>query len=879
MKCQEIAVAPLLIDGKGSSPTPVPNTIDPSVRLLFQPSQHPKTGKVGWDLFHDGEKVGTHARVGRGLVRGADGAFREIALKLRRDEPLGAPIDPGDASHRFWYEFAYHKILNKETAAKPTSKIVNAVNKPIPKIVRVDEHRDGDEHEHPDVMPSCVVCLHARHALALRAKGEVLKEGVDRGYERRLVRPSAPDDWVSLAYHKESVLKDTLGQDQSACGQCPRRADAPGACLVHVVHINFHRNEFLTFPIWKTNLEQLLLKSNNETLLPDPKEHLSQRLFMAYDVAAGLTELHDAKIWHHDLNPENIVVKTMQNRQHAAIIDLGLSHDPHNSSLKSDERTSSSSNLLPRRLEYAATECRPEAINHPVHIHATRIEPDRARFTLSTGSQEYWLKHDPPVCVDDRLARLATGEELKSKPRLRVCDVKRRDGKLYLWFEGEIEWNNGETIEFVVERHHGPAADLFSFGMVMIAMLLDHPKLELIRRELDQAQHVVASLAKGPDPISPFDLATALLTHPNAFSAVGRRFFYSRLARYGDYEQLARRALGLAFSLLLRGPERSGAVTIDRRLTNAGPALKHVRELLRKLHQEVQLPLSLKVEAKAPSSPEVEISNRRDNASLPADWREFLPFWRMILWNGKPQAKLLKRLKEGSLRFATASRDYVCEFQAVENSIAVIKDFLATLIRFRERRPTGFFAGLFRTAERRMPSELAGQFPAATSALERLRRAMDVAAAWVVELQNKYRAALDRWLKRRSAVEAANLGKDLLESIRRYWQVGFSKAFHAWRATRLQLLDRLKRAFEAFQAWWPRHDEPGAPKPRKMTDTHLDEAASLSKNLLNEAVPKLSGDPMGPAGDVHALWIVNSRGEATPPARTDESAPPVEPVI
>lgn len=835
MECREFAAASL---EAGDSPVRAP---DPRVRLWLKPRRRPSSKEVEWDLFHDDERVGTHARVGRGLLERTDGSRREVAVKLRRDQPLGPPVDPGEASLRFWREYTYHKILRERSGPET-----------IPRVVNTEEHRTSADLTHPDVLPPCAVCLHARHAIALKGKGEILIEGDARGFERRLTGKIAGQHWWSRAHHYDEVLDASLGYDDSACRDCPLRGDAPAGCRDQLVYINFYPNEFLIFPVWEMSLEQLLARSNSEAAVEDPRRHLGLRLAAAHDVALGLRSLHAAKIWHHDLNPENILLGMSSRRFHAAIIDLGLSSSAEDRSGTAGSGPGDASNLWPRRLSYAAWECRQDALEEPIRIRAKRIGPDRAVFELNQSSLN-WLDYDPPVCPGDRIVWLAPG---RTGQALQIRDVERSAAGDILIFDTPPDRALEDVAEFVIERQRGPAADLFSLGMVMIALLLDHPQGRPIRREIEHAQDVVATLASGPGSVSPFELSTALLAHSHALSSTGKRFFHGRLARYGIYEQLARRALGLALSLTLRGPARCGTVTVDRRRTEAEPALDKVCKLLELIFQESKTSTGRSsVNVGVPTSWQAGVPTRRTKETLPEDWLQFLPFWTTIRWSGKPQVKLSEYLRSERLKLTPDDWEVVHEFQAAENAISVIKDFLVALIRFQEQRPTGLWARWFRKSERQMPAEVAALHVAALSALERLGHSAGIAATWVEDLQGMYRSARDRWLAQRSPGEAALMGKEHLRTVEDYWEQRFPNAFDVWRLEWTQLFGRLKDTFEFLRAWWP--GELATPNRRKMTDVDLAEVAHLSHALLVEVLPVLSGNLMGPAGDVRALWIMS----------------------
>jgi len=831
MQCHEIAANP-----EGAESASV--SVDPRVRLFLRPRRRP-SGEVEWDLFHDGERVGTHAKVGRALLVNPDGSRREVAVKLRRDHPLGPPIDPGDASLRFWHEHVCHQIF------------LQGVNREaIPKVVNPQEHRPSGDLTHPDVIPSCVVCTQARHAIALRGKGELLREGDARGFERRLTGNNAGAQWWSLAHHYDEVLDASLGKDDSACGGCRLRNLGSSACRQHILYVNFYPNEFLLFPVWDTSLEAYLTRANSEALLDRPRNHLVQRLGIAHDVALGLRQLHKAKIWHHDLNPENIVLKKGKSRSHAAIIDLGLSYNADDQHGSNGVKAGDSLNRWPRRLSYAAWECRQDLLEEPIILSATRLEPSKAAFDLDQSSLN-WLDYDPPICPGDRIVRLHVGDDRQT---FDVLAVERGAEGNYLGIEGSATWAIGEPANFLVERQRGPAADLFSLGMVMIALLIDHPKSRPMRRELEHAQDVVTTLAGAAEPIDPFDLATTLLAHGHAFSTTGKQFVHGRLARYGSYEPLARRALGLALSLTLRGPNGCGAVTVDRRMTDVAPALDKICVWLEKISLESKNSKGgISVDVAKPRDKDNSRRHRADG-TLPEDWFQFLPFWQVIDWDGKSQERLLELLRQGYSPDTPQSRETIHEIQATRNAFRVITEFMETLIRFRECRPTGVWARWFRRSERMLPHDLSRIHPAAVSALEKLGHTADIAAAWVKDLQVLYRSARDKWTIRRSINEQVWMGKKHIDAVEIYWEKELPKAYSGWRSEWSERLRRLRGSLEEVRLWLP--GEPPSPNFRNMSDLDLQEAANLFRMMLDDVIPALESSPIGPAGDIRSAWIV-----------------------
>jgi serine/threonine protein kinase len=840
MKCYEIALAPC----PELSPEQEPR--DPRVRVFLEPRR--VAGAPGslmeWELLHDAESVGTLARVGRGWLADPGGGLREVALKLRRDQPLGAPIDPIAVEVKFRNEFQSHQRL-----------IDRDPSQPAPGIVGLIEHRGDAGSQGPDELPPCVFCTQARHAIPLQRAGRPLWQGESRGFERRL-RGDDPTEHWSLDYHLDQILEHSLGQDDSACGSCRIRGHGPEACRHHVALVNFHENQFLIFPRWSSSLQEELQQSNGEHPLKDPDKHLLTRLALASDISEGLDTLHRAGIWHHDVNPENICVQSVNDSLRAALIDLGLSFDAANES-----RPNADPSLWPRRLSYAAWECRRDAREEPIRLKSYWVSAQEATFELDQSDLN-WLVHEPPLCAGDRLwASLSRAEPIE------VLDVHRGGAEHRFRARESTLFRQGECADLEVERQRGPAADLFGLGMVLLAMILDHPQGRPIRRELERAQDVLATLPPIRGPEARWALGSALLAHPQAFSPPGRRFFRRRLDRYGPFALMATRALGLAFSLALRGPSETGVAMTDRGTGDASVALLSIRESIKSLHEAVRRGETGSVPStKSVSRPRTSRVARaskasiaaRANTTVVADWRAYLPYWRRPTWDGKPQKRLLERLDGRALptQFVptTHQSEIMQQLQAVRDAIQLVEEFLNDLIAFQLDRPRGLLGWMpWNWAARALPLELAQAFPAALSAAQQLRIAPDLARSWLSLRQGEFQTLRDAWIQKRSTWERVWMDSQDNQLILPYWTDKIRDASERWRLGWADRISALEEWLADLNRWWP--PDPQRTRSARFTDADLEQAATGAGALLEKRLPWLSERLLGPAGDVEADWI------------------------
>jgi serine/threonine protein kinase len=294
------------------------------------------------------------------------------------------------------------------------------------------------------------------------------------------------------------------------------------------------------------------LRRSRDVVRHDPRDSatlrslldLRLRVDLFRQALRGVESLHGRGIPHLDINPENICLKERKGRVEAQLIDLGMAANPDLTSKDQHEKR-----LWPRRADFAAEECQRSGITSTRHLFV-RVAPGQLASPI-------------PACRGDQLA----DEDPASvrKPRLfEVVSVVRREvripgfGAFPYQFEvdGAPEAGAGPTaLELTLIPQRGLAADIFSLGMVLAALLLHETSGDELRRELVKIEESLLShwecAGSDPGPIPGRVLVRRVLSRPDEHT----RWFRQRVAAlrvYAEATPLAEELLGIALRALLR---------------------------------------------------------------------------------------------------------------------------------------------------------------------------------------------------------------------------------------------------------------------------------------------------------------------------------------
>ncbi len=545
-----------------------------SIRIRARPAAR------GGELLrlHD-ESIGTYVRVFLGRLRESCG-WRSVAIKLQRDEVASDfAYDHQIVSAKFDEELANH--LELQRARLPRYALRAGPNGMVRLLPRPTQCQENGSAMLPssEILPPCLFCLRARHALRLLGRdGEPLHQGLPSGSQRYL--ESSSQDSSGRRYysdHVDDLMRSTVGRDTSACASCEHRGGQQSdSCMDHLRYVNLFENRIHFYePLdlslhdalrwWKGEQRPLAVRPRCALLAIEERARrlraqagpgfpdaailrsildLRLRIDLFQQTLHGVSSLHARGIPHLDINPENIGLKVLAGRVHARLIDLGMAANPKFTAKDQHEKR-----LWPRRADFAAEECQRLGIFSSrqlfVRISANQLA---SRISVCRGDQLLYQVPDGSRCtmllevvsVAQREVHIAGFGVFPF-----VCEV-----------DGSLE-SSGKTtaLELSIIPQRGPAADIFSLGMVLASLLFHEPSGDEFRRELGKIEESLHSHweSAGPDPqpIPGRILIRRVLSRPEEHS----RWFRERveaLRSYGEVTPLAEDLLGIALCALLR---------------------------------------------------------------------------------------------------------------------------------------------------------------------------------------------------------------------------------------------------------------------------------------------------------------------------------------
>ena len=517
--------------------------------------------------LHD-ESVGSLARVYGGQLR--QGNFRlPVAVKVQRDAPLSREQSESVAAKFDTERAAYLRVHPAD--APPRSDV---------SVVRYLDLTQGPDAAACAVIPPSVLCRHARHALHPRCPSCGWRLEADQWApsddDRSLACGGCGRRFSAVPERKDEIVRATARKDDG-CEGCTASDDE---CRRSAHFLNFFPARVLVLDLLDLDLEDYLLAAQDGSLQArhprfwerrpaissgTGEERLAEALDLFTQLIAGVRHLHGLGIAHLDLKPRNVCLSATASRIDLRIIDLGFAADPtgleHLRQAQGERRLDS---------EYAAPEVRSSASA----ARAAKCQPHTDSTTwlvIDPCPLGYDDPFDPLVLPGDAVEAITRGDAATAHRGV-VRQVATQNDKLLL----RVEWSssgplpNRGDVDIRVLKEVGPAADLFSLGVVLLSLLTGDTRLRPVRDALPMwlaaARGLVAASA------SPRQLVVLLRQRPGAGTEL-LRDLAGRLERFGSTRRLGEELFGIALRLVLRVPEKGVGTYLRNRNGDAATAL------------------------------------------------------------------------------------------------------------------------------------------------------------------------------------------------------------------------------------------------------------------------------------------------------------------
>jgi hypothetical protein len=549
-------------------------------------------------MLHDDRQTGTLARVFGGRI-GLGEVSVPVAVKLQRDIALSQE-DRGSVAAKFDKERNVHRRLQ----ARGADSLGNE------RIVRQLEVWGGAAELEADSLEPCILCSRARHGLAPRCPecsdpGAVLEE-LQLTDDRGLRCSRCNRQFWSTPKTRDAILEATLRRDPACRGCAFEHSPHLEGCLSSAAFLSFFRNRMLLLERLDLDLEdylrwrgdpsasgarkaarhafdahRLLVQERRDRLPGPPVAKVSDLLSVAdlfSDIVAGVEHLHQSGVAHLDLKPANVCVRFRGADLEIKIIDLGLSDDPNTLAyLRQAE------GVLSLWTDYSAPEfrrprSRPIGVDGRFREDACELDwprPESATLELPCPGDLLFF--------EDRDLTLQRFRVVSTKPERDGCLQVQAEAEPHhrLWlgeahavpsFGPEARTRTGLAV--VLEKHCGFPADVYSLGMLLVAVLVGRPDVGDFREAL---AGVFIELEE-PLHEQPHLPSRALVQRLLSKSSKHLQVFHSyahRLAAYGVAQPLAEELLGIALRATLRGD--SPAFYLADRGGDARSALHRLR--------------------------------------------------------------------------------------------------------------------------------------------------------------------------------------------------------------------------------------------------------------------------------------------------------------
>lgn len=566
--------------------------------LRLELSGQPGEEGLVLEFLHDDRQTGTLARVLGGWV-GLGEVSVPVAVKLQRDIALSQE-DRGSVAAKFDKERNVHRHLQNSVGdAAGQERIVR----------QLDVWKGPVDHE-ADSLEPCILCARARHGLTplcpeCRDPTAVLEE-LQLTDDRGLRCCRCHRQFWSTPKTRDAILEATLRHDAACRGCALENSPDPDGCRGSAVFLNFFRNRVLLLERLDLDLEDYLRWTRDE--LPPNRRQTARQAFEEHrrllrerrgrlpgpsvqkifdlmrvvdlfgDILAGVEHLHSHGVAHLDLKLANICVRFRGPDLEVKLIDLGLSDDPDTLVyLRQAEGP------LSLWTDFSAPEFRrPRGHQLAVDVRfredACELEwpcPEGQTSELPYPGDVLFFEDCDLIQQRWRVVNVRPGwagwlqvhavAEPRHLPWLGECRA--------LPPFGPEAWSR-KGLGVVLEKHCGFPADVYSLGMLLLAVLVGRPDIGDFRDALSSVQIELEDHLHDWSELPSRALVQRLLSKPSKHLQVFHSYAH-RLAAYGVAQPLAEELLGVALRATLRGDPRLFYLT-DRG-ADARPALRRLR--------------------------------------------------------------------------------------------------------------------------------------------------------------------------------------------------------------------------------------------------------------------------------------------------------------
>lgn len=493
------------------------------------------------------QEIGTFGAVFSGQLRQGNWT-QPVVIKLQQDRPpSGASRD--EISTRFDREHQlYSKLCSSHLAS---TKVL-----PVPHYF--DVFSQGSTILCPQ-LPSSILCRHAYHALQPRCPecgGELADNSWASPHLGYVTCKLCNRHYVPNDETKTRIVTATVRRD-SACHGCTQ-SDAE--CRRSAMVLNMFPACFLILEDVSPCLSNVLAKDNTRSqqaqIEPQGKHDRHRldfptRLRTVLSLFRHLVEkvhmLHQRGIAHLALSPRHVGLKAINGCVHPCLMDLGAAHDRDLPPCYLP-----SSKAASREREYLA----PEVLNTlsaEVDGELVSASPSECwEIAIRRPASKRDELVDPFVLAGDTL-EVSFCEKNEGLHYLRVTAVSADSSSLRLRLSPSMASLPAEPCRCTVRivKRRGPAADLFSLGMILMRLLLPDLDIYAFREQLGSWMRKLRACSFSFTP-SPRTLARALTASQSQPDELLAGLVTQLSTRYSKLSFIALDLFGMALRLVLR---------------------------------------------------------------------------------------------------------------------------------------------------------------------------------------------------------------------------------------------------------------------------------------------------------------------------------------